>query len=416
VVTVSEPAAEAVQRCAHELLPRSGEIAADITAEVLARLPRLVPAGSPEGVDAVRESTDQNVGAILSTLAFGVPATATEPVLGARKLLRRSTEGGGTITDLLRAYRYGHELVWQRWSEYVTARLGDVVSAEQLAEVLALSSQHMFTFIDQSCEHLVTEYRAMFGGSTGPRGQAPSEVIHELLRDGPTDEGYASSLLHYDVRGHHVSLVLAPLSAAGDVRISLDALTTAAGAGATLTLPVGDGTWWVWLNWPSAPSPTQLADLAAVPLYGVLAGMGRPGRGRQGFRRSHHEAREADRAARLSRHPRAGVTAFREIQLAAVMCTDPERARPFAADRLGALGGRDETCARLRETLLVYLSQGCSRTRTASALHVHHKTVSYRLSQAEQLLGHPVDQDLLELGAALLIDRTLHGEPPAGPV
>ena len=94
------------------------------------------------------------------------------------------------------------------------------------------------------------------------------------------------------------------------------------------------------------------------------------------------------------------------------MCTDPERARPFAADRLGALGGRDETCARLRETLLVYLSQGCSRTRTAAALHVHHKTVSYRLSQAEQLLGRPIDEDILELGAALLIDRTLHGDPP----
>src|SRR5882757_6904713 len=150
-LAASERAAEAIQRCAHDLLPRSHGISADITAQVLAKLPGLVPDGSPEAVDAVRESTEQNVGAILSTLAFGVPATATEPVLGARKLLRRSTEGGGTITDLLRAYRYGHELVWQRWSEYVTARLGDVVSAEQLAEVLALSSQHMFTFIDQSC-------------------------------------------------------------------------------------------------------------------------------------------------------------------------------------------------------------------------------------------------------------------------
>jgi hypothetical protein len=90
VRSVTEPAVEAVQRLAHELLPRSGEIAGDITAEILVRLPRLVPASLPEAVDAVRESTDQNIGAILSTLAFAVPATATEPVLGARKLLRHS--------------------------------------------------------------------------------------------------------------------------------------------------------------------------------------------------------------------------------------------------------------------------------------------------------------------------------------
>jgi DNA-binding PucR family transcriptional regulator len=404
----SEPAAEVVQRCAHELLPRSGEIAADISAQVAAKLPRLVGPGSEQGIEAIRESTDQNIGAILSTLAFGVPATATEPVLGARKLLRHTVNGGGGITDLLRAYHYGHELIWQRWSEYVSGQLHD---AEQLSAVLAMSSRHMFTFIDRSCEYLVAEFQSTYGGSAGQLARAPGEVIRELVGDGPVDEGLASAVLGYDVRGHHLAFVLSPVAAAGDVHAALDALAARAGA-TTVHLPVGDGTLWAWFSWPAAPSPAQLADLAAVPLTGVLAGMGRPGRGRQGFRRSHHQAREADRAARLSRHPRAGVTGFQEIQLAAVMCTDPERARPFAADRLGALGGRDETCARLRETLLVYLSQGCSRTRTAAALHVHHKTVSYRLSQAEQLLGRPIDEDILELGAALLIDRTLHGDPP----
>jgi hypothetical protein len=409
----AEPAVEVVQRLAHELLPRSGEIAADITAEVLARLPRLVPAGDPQAVDAVRESTDQNIGAILSTLAFAVPATATEPVLGARKLLRHSVTGGGDITDLLRAYRHGHELIWQRWSAYVGERVPD---AERLAEVLALSSQHIFTFIDRSCDHLVSEYQARFGGSgpggPGSGGRTPGELIRDLLGDGPVDEGAASCQLGYDVRGHHLALALAPLTSTGDVRRAMDALRTAAAAGASLALPVGDGTWWLWFTWPAAPDPARLARIAAVALDGVLAGVGRVGRGRAGFRRSHEQAREADRTARLSRHPRDGVVHYADLELVGVLCTEPERARPFAADRLGALAGRDETCARLRETLLAYLENGCSGTRTAQALHVHHKTVSYRLAQAEDLLGRPLTESVLELGAALLIDRTLHGEPP----
>jgi DNA-binding PucR family transcriptional regulator len=404
MVAAIEPASDVVQRCAHELLPRAGEIAAEVTAQVIAELPRLVGPSSAAGVDAVRESTDQNIGAILSTLAFGVPATATEPVLGARKLLRHAVNEGGGILDLLRAYRYGHQLIWQVWSEYVSSRVDD---AAQLAAVLALSSAHMFTFIDRSCQHLAAEYHSTYGGAVGRLARAPGEVIRELLGDDPVDEGLASSILGYDVRGHHVAVVLSPVTASGDVHVALDRLAAVAAA-STVHLPVGDGTLWAWFSWPAAP--THLASLAAVSLDGVLAGLGRPGRGRSGFRRSHDQAREADRTARLNRRPPGGVVRYEDVELAGLLCTEPERARPFAGGRLGALGGRDETCARLRETVLAYLSQGCSRARTAAVLHVHHKTVSYRLAQAEQLLGRPLTEDVLTLGAALLVDRTLHAD------
>ncbi|HEY2206005.1 MAG TPA: helix-turn-helix domain-containing protein [Pseudonocardia sp.] len=401
----TEAVAEAVQRCAHELLLRSAEVAEDVADQVLTKLPHLVPNGSAEAVAAVRESTDQNIGAIFSTLAFGVPATATEPPLGARRLLRHTVDSGGDITDLLRAYRYGHELLWQHWSEHLGRRLTDL---DVLREASLLSSRHIFTFIDRSCEHLVSEYRTEYGAvHAGRTGRAPSDVVRELLDDGPVDEGAASSALRFDVRAHHVALVLAPLDRAADVRAAVE--TLGASASATLSLPVGDGTWWAWLGWPSAPSPERLAALAATKLPGVLVGMGAAGRGRAGFRHSHRQAREAERAARLGRRPRDGVVRHCDIQLAALLCAEPERARRLAADRLGALGGEDETCERLRETLLEFVAQGCSKTRTAQVLHVHHKTVSYRLAQAETMLGRPITTDVLELGAALLIDRTLRG-------
>lgn len=95
--------------------------------------------------------------------------------------------------------------------------------------------------------------------------------------------------------------------------------------------------------------------------------------------------------------------------MAALLCADPERARRVAADRLGRLASRDESTARLRETVRTYLASGRSVTRTAQALHVHQKTVSYRLSKAADLLGRPVTEATGELEAALLIDITLYG-------
>jgi DNA-binding PucR family transcriptional regulator len=320
--------------------------------------------------------------------------------------MRHTLRGGGDITDMLRAYRLGHELVWQRWSDYVSTRLaGD----EVLTEVLAHSSRHMFTFIDRCCDHLVREYRTEFG-TMRPSGfdREPAEVVRELLGEGPIDESAASAQLRHDVRGHHIALVAAPLEAGGDAPLALDAVSRAAG-GATLRLPVGDSTWWAWLTWPAEPSPAALAAIVATDLHGVLITMGDPGKGRAGFRRSHHQAREADRAARVGSAPPAKVVRHRDVELAGVLCTDPDRAQRLAEDRLGALAARNETCARLRETLLVFISLGCSKTRTAAQLHLHHKTVSYRLAQAEELLGRSPTEDVLELGTALLINRTLRG-------
>jgi hypothetical protein len=397
-------AGEVTQQLAHELLLSSGEIAARISEQVLLKLPGLAPRGAQDAVDGVREATDQNIGAILSTLAFGIPATATEPPLGARKLMHASVAAGADITDLLRAYRYGHELIWRRWSDHAAERLsGDDV----LAEVLALSSDHIFTFIDRSCDYLLAEYRTEYG-ALRPSGlrQSHSEVVRDLIGDDQVDEIAAGASLQHDVRGHHVALVLAPLDATADLRAALTDLACL-GDACTLVLPVGDGTWWAWLTWAGAPGPARLDAMAAATSPGVLVAMGAPGVGREGFRRSHHQAREADRTARLSCRPAMGVVRFRDVELSGLLCTDTERARRLAVDRLGGLAGADETCERLRETVLTFLEHGCNRARTAELLHVHHKTVSYRLGQAEELVGRPITDDVLALGAALIALRTL---------
>jgi hypothetical protein len=55
------------------------------------------------------------------------------------------------------------------------------------------------------------------------------------------------------------------------------------------------------------------------------------------------------------------------------------------------------------------VSSSRNRSSQLRASAGSHKPVSYRLGQAEALLGRPLSQDVLELGAAQLIDRTLRG-------
>ena len=99
----------------------------------------------------------------------------------------------------------------------------------------------------------------------------------------------------------------------------------------------------------------------------------------------------------------------RDIEIAALLCGDPERARAMAAARLGDLARRDDIGERLRATVRALLANGHNRGRAAAALHVHHKTVAYRLNQAEELLGRSPSEDTFGLEAALLIDQTLYG-------
>jgi len=396
-----------MRRCAHDILLRSAEVSTEVAAHVLANVAGLTPNGSAQAVKALHDSTDQNIGAIFATLAFGVAADAAEPPSGTQDLLRHTVAEGGEITDLLRAYRYGHALLWDIWSDHVAHRVSD---AERLRDVLAMSSRHIFTFIDRSCERLVNDYQHRYGGRSQP-GRSVAATIRDLLvDDNPVDETMASTVLRSDIRGYHVALMLSPIAVGAEVRTVADTLAAAADAASVVTLLVGDGTMWSWLSWPTPPGNDPLTRVSRTRTNDVVVGMGEVGRGRSGFARSHRQARDAERVARLNRTVTGAVVRYRDVELAGALCSDLTRAMWFAEERLAALANDDPTCERLRETVLVYLDNGCRQSSAAEILHVHPKTVSYRLAQAEELLGHPLTENMLEVGAALVIEQALrHG-------
>jgi hypothetical protein len=395
-----------VRRLARELLPRSEEIAARVTEHVLAEVPELAPAATADAVGAVRESTDQNIGAMLATLAFGMPPTEVTAPAGTHDLLRRLMAGGGDLTHLLRAYRVGHDLLWRLWTDHVETELPDA-PAGLVAGVLRVSSRHLFTFIDAVCQRIVAEHPLPAADHDGVAGDRAARVV-ALLGSEPVDLRAISASLGYDLQRWHVALVATPRSERSGVRHALQTVIDAAGAPG-LTVPAGDGCWWGWLAWDRTPADDEMDRLTALVLDDVLVGLGEPGRGRDGFRRSHIQARDAQRLARLHREPSPGITRYRDVDLAAVLCADPDRAGRFAAERLGPLADRTEGGERLRTTLRAVFTHGHNRGDAARALQVHHKTVTYRVHQAEQLLGRDLTADTGDLDAALRIDEILHG-------
>ena len=84
----------------------------------------------------------------------------------------------------------------------------------------------------------------------------------------------------------------------------------------------------------------------------------------------------------------------------ALICSDHDAARLWVVATLKDLAIDDESHARLRETLLVYLTTG-SYTVTAERMMLHKNTAQYRVGKAEEALGAPVGERRADVELAL---------------
>ena len=194
-----------------------------------------------------------------------------------------------------------------------------------------------------------------------------------------------------------------------DTHAAMEAAIAAVGdrLGATRPLvhPLGILSIAAWIGTRDAVSPRLLddvrLDLRAAP--GVRIATGEPGQGIAGFRRSHIEAAHARRVAELAARPAGTVTRYARVGLAAMATGDLDQARTFVHRELHGLADDDDLSTRLAATLRTYLDEQSSRSRTAKRLGIHENTVSYRIRQAEEVLGRSVDQRTLELRVALAL-------------
>jgi hypothetical protein len=406
---------ESVQQLACEFRDDARVLSVEMAAELHRSIPEL-GGDDPNAVDECRASCEGNLAGAFSLLADGGDvARITAPPAAleyARSLARRNV----SLAALLRAYRLGHAMSFDRFSEALSARVGQ---ADDLAIGVELCSSFMFTYVDRVSDEVVDEYAAERGRWVRSAAAMRAEVVRAVLDGGPVNRDSVSASLSYELRRHHVALVVwsetpLGLDGLGSLERAASAAAAALGCREPLIISEGGATLWAWAGshepLPAIPEPLSRLRLPR----GVRVAIGSPGFDIAGFRASHAEAAHAQRLALLIGEDRPQITWYQDQELASLLTGDLERARTFALRELGDLASSEPSVARLRETLRLYLQTWGSHVRTAELLKVHQNTVAYRIRRAEELRGRPAGERRAELEAALLLADRLGDEILAG--
>jgi DNA-binding PucR family transcriptional regulator len=412
-----------VEESVRELACEFRDGARSFSVEMAAELHRSIPelgGDDPNAIEEARASCEGNLALAWSLLADGADVSRVAAPPAALEYARSAARRNVSLAALLRAYRLGHAMAFDRFSDALSARVGQ---ADDLAAGVELCSSFMFTYIDRVSDAVVEEYSAERGRWVRSAAAMRAEVVRTVLDGGPVDRDSASASLSYELRRHHVALVVwseAPLGldGLGSLERAATAAAGALGCREPLIVSAGGATIWAWAgsHEPPPASPDSLPRLR-LP-RGVRVAIGSPGFDIPGFRASHAEATHGQRLALLSCGDRPTLTWYRDQELASLLTNDLERARSFVLRELGALASSEPSVARLRETLRLYLQTWGSHVRTAELLNVHQNTVAYRIRRAEELRGRPAAERRAELEAALLLanrlgDELLSGGPGA---
>ncbi|MFJ3306379.1 PucR family transcriptional regulator [Streptomyces sp. NPDC086549] len=405
--------AEAIKRLtavASEAGEHASEISRDIWEHLVLDIPEL--RGDQAILGLLHASVSENVITLLHVLEYGVALENVEGPAAAFEYARRLAQRGIPVSALVRAYRIGHFHFIQWCLHELQRQYADgYVSAESTRRLLAVS----FGYIDRITEQVIEVYQHERDRWLLSRTAARTGRVREFLDKDHVDPEWAESILGYRLRQRHVGMVLwLPERSHGGAALSrLDRLTgTIAAELHCDTRPLfvarDETLAWAWLPlgsrdevpWALLSGTVEDTDPAALACVGDLES------GLDGFRRTHRQALRAQELA-VAAGPGTRVTLYPQVAPIALMCKDIDDTRAWVRSVLGELATDDEHCARLRETLQIFLATGCSYTATAGRQILHKNTVQYRIRKAEEAMGQSVHDRPTELGLALMACQCL---------
>lgn len=393
-----------------ELRSCAEEFAEQAVARVQDEMPGLFP--DPQSVEENVVSTAASLRNVADLLDIGGDPRDAELSAPTRAVARAGVKRQVPLASLLRFYRVTHELLWQWMWDRITA---SAVDQSQQAATLRLATSWTFGYVDAAQNRAEEAYEAEREVWLRNAAAARTGAIEEILAQRERDPQRASKRLRYDVNRHHVGAV-AWLEAMGDdgdaqsvLSEALNVVSRAIGGETTLIHPAGSLVAFGWFSGRNAFGTTDLDVPVPTFAAGVRVGIGEPGYGLKALRCSHLEASNARRVAALLGANAGTLTRYRDVAVAALASCNGELAEGFVHRVLGPLAADDEATSRVASTLSVYLQENRSRARTARRLIVHPNTVSYRVDQAQMILGRSIDTDSLDLAVALALLPTLSG-------
>lgn len=371
--------AEAVRR-------RIPDIASEIEREVLLQVPESHGRDDPILSESERPSIISALAGIVNGLASGrrLPDSASDAALQEARVV---AQAGVDLHALLKTYRVGQAITWNAILEEAMRVIPD---DERRVAVLRQASDFHYAWNDKVTEGVVAtyqaEYNAYFFRSQDRKRRA---VVSDLLRGVPTD----SEQLGYNLRTEHLAIVAWGRSPEANIRTIAQALEAR-----HLTVSGTSGT---VLGWLGASSLARLLNerpdvFKAMP--GTYLSIGEVAAGVEGFRLSHRQAWQAYRVNRVRPHD---LLRYEDVALEALVLRDRQAMRDFVARELRGLDEAESRTDLLRETLKAYFKSGQNAASTATAIHVHERTVAYRLRSIEQRLGVSINTRRDEIAVAL---------------
>ncbi len=315
------------------------------------------------------------------------PHIGPEALENSRDLVRRGLDAGA-----LDSYRTAQNAAWRRWMEICFELTGD---PDELHELLDVSSHSISAFLDDTVaaisEQMDAERHELVRGTHAERRAA----VALLLEGAPITRARAEAQLGYPLTGSHTAAVVwtSEHASMDQLESVAEHLVRASDARRRLTVVAGAGTLWVWL--PVARAPRSAAYLAEYPEIRVA--VGRPGRDIDGFRGSHLDALTAQRMLARLTSPQQ-YARYEDVQMVALLTTDPAQADEFVTDTLGDLEHADRE---ILDVVRAYVREQCNTSRTAERLYSHRNTVIRRLARADELLPRPLAENLVAVAAAL---------------
>lgn len=412
---VQERASARIQEVARSMGARLPEMASALHTELSDSIPDL--RGDPMILELLRASIAGNIETFIHLIQHSLPTDGIQPPTAAVTYAHRLAQRGTSSNALVRAYRLGqHRILDLAFAEIAGQEPDDEVAYA----AAGLMHEAVFRYIDQVSERVVYEYEAERERWLATRNTVRSAMLVSLLAGQSNDVANAEASLGYRLRQHHLGMVIwdpdrtgvtADLrqleSAAAEISEALGAI------GPPLFIAQDRSVAWAWipLGRNSGEIDISLAQ-RAISSGTVRVALGTVGASMTGFRTTHLEARRAHAVAAIAAERAAPVTTYAEpgVRAAALLTSDVDAARALVADVLGPLAADDEPTERLRETLLVFLSEAGSFRTAGERLHVHRNTVKYRVDRAIEVRGRDLSDDRFNLELALLACRWL-GKP-----
>ncbi|MGU3293168.1 PucR family transcriptional regulator [Williamsia sp. M5A3_1d] len=365
---------------------------------IVTRLPEVVTDDEVRGLTL--GSCSSNLEAALSMVRHGIDVSAAQAPVTALEHARAMAARGHSVDVMLRFYRLGHEFFVEQLSAVLIAREHD--SAEALAMFIELE-RFALRYIDLISSQVALEYVATLSKRQNEARIERADIVRSLLAGESVDAARAERALSHRLTGKHLALICWSDERGRDLDKAVQRIASAIGTGRPLVIPDGPLALWAWLGVGEHLS----RDLASAALRDqdphVFVALGSVHVGAEGFRTSHLEATRARRIAELCDRDTPSATHFRDIALADALSTDFDTARRLVEAELVDLADDTAAARNERATLLAVLDCRGSLAAAAELLAVHRNTVLQRVRRAEQKVGRPITERVVETHAALVL-------------